>query len=107
MIERKFHDILRLWSLQGIRADDSDDEWDELIRLEYGVQPRGLLREIIPRLDEGLDIDGLVQHTFNIYDNIAGGMLADTTGDGGSTGAGSDFDDNPLGDEVTYSAYIS
>lgn len=86
---------------QGIPRDDSDDEWNGHIRLEYGVRPRGLLREIRPRLDEGLDIDGLVQHPFHMYDNIAGGMLADTNGDGGTTGDDTDSDDNTPGIEVT------
>lgn len=57
---------------------------------------------MLPRLDEGLDIDGLVQHTFHIYDNIAGGILADTNGDGGPAGVAADGD-FPLLSEVNFS----
>lgn len=47
-------------------------------------------------------MDGLVQHTFHMYDNIAGGMLADTDGDGGLAAVAPDGE-NPISDEVTLS----
>ncbi|KAG0599761.1 hypothetical protein M758_12G176400, partial [Ceratodon purpureus] len=59
-------------STEGFEADESDTEWDADIVEEYGVR-RGENRQGTERrLDEGLNMTGLVQHTLHMYDDMVG-----------------------------------
>ena len=55
--------------------DDSDVEWDADIIQEFGV--RGGLSHAGGGggLDDGLDMEGLVQHTFHRYDDLVGNVF--------------------------------
>lgn len=46
--------------------DDSDEEWDLDIQAEFGTRGGGFVREVNQELDRGLDMSGLVQHTFHM-----------------------------------------
>ena len=56
--------------MQGFDNDESDSEWDSDIREEFGTRGGGHRRNE-RLLDVGMNMDGLVQHTFHIYDGIA------------------------------------
>ena len=58
-------------NLQGVPEDSSDEEWDSHIQNEYGRLGRArLLRECAAETDAHLDITGLVQNTFNQYEEM-------------------------------------
>ena len=57
--------------LQGFDRDDSDEEWEVEIREEFGVRGGHFTQNSGRPMDVGMDIRGLVQHTFHIYDGLA------------------------------------
>lgn len=58
-------------TVQGIDPDSSDEEWDRSIQRDFGETGAGMLREAAPRVDEGLDTNGIVNHAFNMYEIFA------------------------------------
>ena len=53
--------------ITGWEVDSFDDEWEEDIRWNYG-RGHGLVGN--EPLDVGLDIGGIVEQAFHIYDTI-------------------------------------
>ena len=58
-----------------MEPDDSDDEWDTDIREEFGIRGGRNERGVGRSLDQGLDMAGLVQHTFRLYDQLVGNVF--------------------------------
>jgi hypothetical protein len=71
-----------MWNLQGISNDSSDDEWESSIRLDYGERGSGMLREAAIQVDAGLDIVGLVNHSFHQYDVLSDAAATNFGGSG-------------------------
>lgn len=57
---------------QGVPLDDSDMEWNASIASDFGTQGRGMLRDAARQIDADLDIEGLVRHAFQEYDEQIG-----------------------------------
>ena len=73
-----------------MEPDESDVEWNIDIIEEFGVRRGGANRDSGRRLDEGMDMDGLVQHTFHLYDRMVGNVF--DTRDGADLPVGDDPD---------------
>ena len=56
---------------QDFDIDESDLEQNTKIREEFGVKGGGFKTGHAEALDQGINMYGLVQHTFNIYDGLA------------------------------------
>lgn len=60
--------------LQGVDPDESDVEWDEDIRHQFGARSVGHARGDRRELDAGMAMENLVQHTFHVYDGLVGDL---------------------------------
>ena len=60
--------------IQGFDCDSSDDEWDVHVREEFGTRGPGFGIPVEQELDTGMDLTRCVQHAFQIYDGLAGGI---------------------------------
>lgn len=51
---------------QNIAPDESDDEWDDAIRRDFGVRGRPFVAEREVQMDEDVNIIEAVQHAFHL-----------------------------------------
>ena len=58
--------------LQGFDPDESDAEWDQDIREQYGARGQATVGNGRRIVDEGANMERLVQHTFHVYDSLVG-----------------------------------
>ena len=59
---------------QGYPNDESDDEWDSFVREEFGARGAGFAINQTEDMDAGLEMLELVEHAFQVYDGLAGGI---------------------------------
>lgn len=69
--------------MQGFDMDDSDAEWEQDIREEFGTRGIGVAQDGDRVLDMGMDTVALVQHTFHVYDGLVANIGVDD-GHGGN-----------------------
>ena len=62
------------YSPQGFDGDSSDDEWNAFVAEEFGNRGHEFLRLGEEQLDAGMDMQNCVQHAFQVYDGLAGGI---------------------------------
>ena len=67
-------EIRYLFVLKGVPCDESDDEWDSYMREEFGARGPGTGAEDGNGMDTGLEMLELVEHAFQVYDGLAGGI---------------------------------
>lgn len=60
-----------LYLLEQRFADKSNDKWDAYIKEEFGTREVGFGCQLNKQMNNDIDINGLVQPTFHIYDSMA------------------------------------